>query len=691
MPLKFNVKTVDNLVLFFMLLFLASLTNSIFINQIGYYGALLLLIFRYYLTKESLFEKTGIEFALLWFIAAELLSLIFSLNQPQSLLYVTRRLLLIPLIYVTAVSIPDLKRAKLFFGTFVAAAVITSLIYIIFSYKYFIANLYSVKQSGPSLFQYPITSSEILSILAVFLFSFLINEKTDLKTKLLTALALFISVIALAATYKRTGWMGAAFGFFLIIFLKKEWKYLIPLFVIVAALFLYAKNISEIKIFSIANNKLRILSSYKTDGRAYDLTASEGYYYISDYENGLLQYRNTKIIGKKETPSPIVSLEKWNNYYLGNFIDTRFITYKKDSTGNLETAMECLPPGFTVAHAINRDFLYVLDIDSGLTIYKGPEPADHSAKLLTGLLESIYRNNLFSNYKRVFADSELILFFSPDSGLLFYKLMNGIPVSRLFSYKPSNLINSIFYSNHLLYISENDGIKTYKVTEDSLQYISDYKKPGNIFLWKETDKAIIAADQSGNIFVKDIDSSSDFRFLGKTNFVPAAITIMGDTLLTSNVKRSRLLSIWDPYLPANSVRLSLWKAGWKIFKDHPVFGVGDIDLAVLYKQYKSKYEKEIQGHMHNNFVHILVTLGIFGFLAFCYLLFRLFKIDFTIYHEMKNVPFISSYSLGTIAALSTIIIAGLTEMNFFDQEIITLLWFTFGLNIAVWKRYKKNM
>jgi len=125
--------------------------------------------------------------------------------------------------------------------------------------------------------------------------------------------------------------------------------------------------------------------------------------------------------------------------------------------------------------------------------------------------------------------------------------------------------------------------------------------------------------------------------------------------------------------------------------DHPLFGVGDLDLAFLYKQYKSGYDKEIQGHMHNNFVHMLVTLGIFGFLAFCYLLYRLFKIDLDIYNEVKGVSFASSYALGTIAALSTIIIAGLTEMNFFDHEIITLLWFTFGLNVAIYKRHKRTI
>ncbi len=679
MPQSNIVKTIDNLVFFFMLVFLASLTNSIFVNQLGYYGALILLLARFFITKDNPFEKTGLETALLWFIAAEIFSLIFSLNHPQDLLFATRRFLLMPLIYVTVASTPDIKRAKVFFNVFIIAAVITSLVYIAFSYQYFIANLYSVKQSGPSLFQYPITSSEILSIVSVFLFAFLINEKGDLKFKLIVALGFLITIIALVATYKRTGWLATGFGIFLIIFLMKKWKYVIPLLILTAALFIYEKNISEVKIFSIENNRLHLLSSFRTDGRAYDLTTSDGYYYISDYEDGLLKYRNAKKLEKMEVPSPIVSLQKWNQYYLGYFSDTRFISYRENSAGNLVRAAECLPPGFTVAHAIVGKFLYTLDLDSGLTIFENPST-----------LNKIYRNNLFAKYKRVFADSSLILFFSPDSGLSFYKLINGIPASKLYSFKPKFSVNSIYYLNSLLYLSSNSGINTYRVTKDSLQFLSDFKEAGKVFFWKKTDNKLIAADQSKNIFIKNADSLSNFKFLGKTEFVPASVTVKGDTLITSFVKRSRLLSIWDPYLPANTVRFSLWKAGWKMFLDHPVFGVGDIDLAFLYKQYKSKYEKEIQGHMHNNFVHILVTLGLFGFLTFCFLLFQLFKIDFKIFNEMKDVSFASSYVLGTIAALSTVIIAGLTEMNFFDHEIMTLLWFTFGLNVAIYKLNKKK-
>ncbi len=585
-----------------------------------------------------------------------------------------------PLIYVTLASVPDLKRAKLYLNAYLAAAVLTALVYIIFSYQYFISNLYNITQSGPSLFQYPITSSEILSITAVFLFAFLINEKGDLKYKLLIALALFIAIIALVATYKRTGWLATGFGFLLIIYLKREWKYLIPLLLLAGALFIYEHNVSEIKIFQQGKSKLTELKSFNTDGRPYDITSIDGEYYVSDYENGLLQFKGSQYLKKIETPAPIVSLEKWNNYLLGYFIDTRFISYREDKKGQMKQVSECLPPGFTIDHTYRGNYLYTLDRDSGLTVFRNPET-----------LEQVYRNKSFNIFTRVFADTSFIIAFSPDSGLKVFGVFDGKPDKILYSFKPGFIVSSLFYFNHDLFLSNDEGIKVYRAYKDSISFSQNLKGPKRIFLWKVTQDELTAADENGNIYEIKTDSVYQLKSAGNPGFIPSSLSIQGDTVIASYVKRSRLLSIWDPYLPSNYVRFSLWKAGWKIFLDHPVFGVGDIDLAVLYKQYKSKYEKEIQGHMHNNFVHILVTLGLFGLLAFCYLLFRLFKIDLKIYNEMKGVPFAASYALGTIAALSTVVIAGLTEMNFFDHEIITLLWFTFGLNVAVYKWYKNKI
>ena len=55
-----------------------------------------------------------------------------------------------------------------------------------------------------------------------------------------------------------------------------------------------------------------------------------------------------------------------------------------------------------------------------------------------------------------------------------------------------------------------------------------------------------------------------------------------------------------------------------------VFGVGDIDLSKLYKKYKRAEDKELQGHLHNNFFHILATLGALGLSAYFFLMYKLY-------------------------------------------------------------------
>jgi hypothetical protein len=47
--------------------------------------------------------------------------------------------------------------------------------------------------------------------------------------------------------------------------------------------------------------------------------------------------------------------------------------------------------------------------------------------------------------------------------------------------------------------------------------------------------------------------------------------------------------------------------------------------------------------------------------------------------------------LGALASFVSILISGLTELNFWDQEIATLIYFTVGLNIALYICYKKEI
>jgi hypothetical protein len=106
---------------------------------------------------------------------------------------------------------------------------------------------------------------------------------------------------------------------------------------------------------------------------------------------------------------------------------------------------------------------------------------------------------------------------------------------------------------------------------------------GKLFHWDQNDNKLFAADLNGNFYELKYPAGNKIEIISKENlgFNPQSITYKDGKLYTSFVKRSRLLSIFDPYHPSNTVRFELWKAGWKMFKDHPVFGVGDIDLQIV--------------------------------------------------------------------------------------------------------------
>jgi hypothetical protein len=681
MPNNKTIKILDGLIYFFIILFLVSLTNSIFVNQIGYYFALIFILIRFSVTKENQFQKTGLEIAFIWFLTAEILSAIFSQQHGQAFYYALKRALLIPLVYTMIAATHDLDRAKKYFIIYIGASLITVLIYLFFAYRYLIYNLYSVEGSGPSLFQYPITAAEILSFSVIFLFAFLLNEKTTFSKKVMLALGFAFSLLALVSTYKRGAWLGVISGIFVVLLLRKNWKLIIFAALLVIVAFLTQKNISEIKIYKYPNGKLQYDSTLKTKGRAYSLYFSNGDMYVSDYNDGLLKYRNDTLLYKKEFPSPVVAYFKWKEgYFVARLIDTRLFLLKMDN-GILKKKGELLTPGFTTSCVIKNNFLYVLDSDSGLTIFKDPDNINDSVRF----------GNL-RNGNTMYVDSTIFVIYAPPRNIALYKINNGLPGKLLYDYKSSVDIDYVFYNERKLFVSDAEGLKLFNVDSTGLKMLDKNKSMIDLFSWDQSDGKLFACNLNGDFYELNYPVGNKIKVLshGNIGFYPESISYYDGRMFFTRVKRSRLLSIFDPYLPSNYVRFELWKAGWKMFKDHPVFGVGDIDLQKLYKEYKKPYDKEIQGHMHNNFVHVLVVLGLFGFIAFCFLIIKIIKIEWNIWRETKGKAFISSYALGAFAGFIAFLIAGLTEMNYGDHEIITLVWFTLGLDIVLYNFFKKD-
>lgn len=167
----------------------------------------------------------------------------------------------------------------------------------------------------------------------------------------------------------------------------------------------------------------------------------------------------------------------------------------------------------------------------------------------------------------------------------------------------------------------------------------------------------------------------------KKLLIPLAILVVIVVAFATPEMRDRMSSIINPYHPANIGRLRMWGVGIEMFRDHPILGVGDIDLGELWKSYADP-QWEASGHLHNNLIMWLVTLGIVGFSALVALFVKIWLVAYRTVKKLGSDWFLGSLSLGVLALLASFHVNGLFEWNFGDAEIIMVVWALVGMIIA---------
>lgn len=156
--------------------------------------------------------------------------------------------------------------------------------------------------------------------------------------------------------------------------------------------------------------------------------------------------------------------------------------------------------------------------------------------------------------------------------------------------------------------------------------------------------------------------------------------------------QNRILSITDLSVGSVQVRFTQWKNAVNIFKDHPIVGVGWIDLGEIHRSYAPagadlNYQAYRIGHFHNNFVMIAVCFGALGLLAVVYLIFKILQAEIQIFRKLPaEQPLMSAWVIGSIAAYVGFWVNGLFDWTFGDAEPATLIWLTIGLSLAIGKR-----
>ena len=130
-------------------------------------------------------------------------------------------------------------------------------------------------------------------------------------------------------------------------------------------------------------------------------------------------------------------------------------------------------------------------------------------------------------------------------------------------------------------------------------------------------------------------------------------------------------------------RFELWSAGLKVFSDHPLFGVGNKNINFYANKYLSNETisetPRLSENMHNIYIHVLVSHGIFAFIIFAiyltYFVYKSFKYLLIYSSDVDNNKLIFK-----VTTVNFSIIIGLLVINLFDSNIMyfCLLFFNFA-------------
>ncbi|RYY62888.1 MAG: O-antigen ligase family protein [Chitinophagaceae bacterium] len=163
-------------------------------------------------------------------------------------------------------------------------------------------------------------------------------------------------------------------------------------------------------------------------------------------------------------------------------------------------------------------------------------------------------------------------------------------------------------------------------------------------------------------------------------FFPNTINRFQELRLTSfDYKNTNRESHYNDSLTADqwngaNFRLAAWPLGWKLFKEHSLTGVGIGDkrdeLMAVYREKEFRFAIETNKNVHNNYLDILYSTGLIGFLLF-----------FTGWILLPLIRFIKARDGISIVLTLVAAIAMFTE-NYFDRTLGSMI-FSFLLLILL--------
>jgi O-antigen ligase len=152
--------------------------------------------------------------------------------------------------------------------------------------------------------------------------------------------------------------------------------------------------------------------------------------------------------------------------------------------------------------------------------------------------------------------------------------------------------------------------------------------------------------------------------------------------------RQRFLTMGDPDDPTVKERVYMWRSGLTMWRQHPVLGVGPGGVKREYEGYAlPEAVKKRTGHVHNTPLQVLVERGMLGLAAWVWIWAEFYARGIRLLRRLPSEARQErALVAGSLAAITGFLIAGLSEYNFGDSEVLMVAWALVALPWAVEKR-----
>jgi O-antigen ligase len=172
---------------------------------------------------------------------------------------------------------------------------------------------------------------------------------------------------------------------------------------------------------------------------------------------------------------------------------------------------------------------------------------------------------------------------------------------------------------------------------------------------------------------------------GRWLIVGGLVVLVGLTLLGPYELRHRVAKMADPEEAGVRERVYMWRSGAAMWSEHRWLGVGPGGVKREFPRFAlPEASKQRTGHVHNTPLQILVERGLLGLAAWLWIWIAFFQRAGSILRALPpDRRAARGLVVGGLAAVASFLVAGLTEYNFGDAEVVLVLWAVMALPFVV--------